>query len=95
MAPRYIGLYDVVATFSVVAYRLEFPAELGKVHNVFHISQLRSYDNDPPHIFRPEVVELYLKTSYLEKPLKSIVYVVRKTHYFKTRKGKILGFTMD
>ena len=40
LSPRYIGPYEIVERLNSVAYRLELPAELEHVHNVFHISQL-------------------------------------------------------
>ena len=41
LAPRCIGPFPVMARVGTVAYQLELPSELSKVHNVFHISKLR------------------------------------------------------
>ena len=43
LRPRYIGPYEIIARVGPVAYRLDLPPELSKVHNVFHISMLRKY----------------------------------------------------
>ncbi|XP_068317051.1 uncharacterized protein [Pyrus communis] len=37
LSPRYIGPYMVTERVGEVAYRLELPPELAKVHNVFHV----------------------------------------------------------
>ena len=39
--PRYIGPFAITEKIGTVAYRLELPAELGGVHNVFHVSNLK------------------------------------------------------
>ena len=40
LSPRYIRLYQVIERVGDVAYRLELPSELAKVHKVFHVSIL-------------------------------------------------------
>ncbi|TQD86597.1 hypothetical protein C1H46_027863 [Malus baccata] len=47
LSPRYIGPYEITERIGEVAYRLELPPELSKVHNVFHVSMLRRYVSDP------------------------------------------------
>ena len=41
LTPRYIGPFEIVERIGPVAYRLDLPEELSRVHNVFHISMLR------------------------------------------------------
>ncbi|TQE14321.1 hypothetical protein C1H46_000240 [Malus baccata] len=47
LSPRFIGPYMITERVGEVAYMLEFPPELSKVHNVFHVSMLRHYVSDP------------------------------------------------
>jgi len=48
--PRYVGPFEVLERVGSVAYRLALPLKMEKIHNVFHISQLRKYMQDPSHI---------------------------------------------
>ena len=44
LSPRYIGPYRVLEKVNPTAYRLELPPELDMMHDVFHISQLRPFE---------------------------------------------------
>ncbi|KAA3461826.1 Retrotransposon gag protein [Gossypium australe] len=58
LSPRFIGLYDIIERVGPVAYRLSFPPELEKIHNVFHVSMLRRYRSDPSHVISPTEIEI-------------------------------------
>ena len=47
LSPRFIGPYEMIDKVGPVAYILALPPELEKIHNVFHVSMLRSYRSDP------------------------------------------------
>ncbi|XP_025704075.1 uncharacterized protein [Arachis hypogaea] len=40
------------------AYQLALPPNLSRLHNVFHVSQLRKYQHDPSHVLQQEDVTL-------------------------------------
>ncbi|GKE70989.1 putative reverse transcriptase domain-containing protein, partial [Tanacetum coccineum] len=46
--PRYVGPFKVLEKVGEIAYKLELPEELSRVHNTFHICNLkRCYSDDP------------------------------------------------
>jgi len=55
LALRYIGPFRVIARIGAVSYRLDLPAELADVHDVFHVSMLRRHLRDAE---REQIVEL-------------------------------------
>ncbi|GJT30541.1 putative reverse transcriptase domain-containing protein [Tanacetum coccineum] len=46
--PRYVGPFKVLEKVREVAYKLELPEELSKVHNTFHVSNLKKCYADEP-----------------------------------------------
>ena len=66
LRPRYIGPYEIIARVGPVAYRLDLPPELSKVHNVFYVSMLRKYIQDPSHVLRDQAVQLKENLTYEE-----------------------------
>ncbi|GKA78035.1 putative reverse transcriptase domain-containing protein [Tanacetum coccineum] len=46
--PRYVGPFKVLKKVRAAAYKLDFPQELRKVHNTFHVSNLKKcHANEP------------------------------------------------
>ncbi|GJZ81702.1 putative reverse transcriptase domain-containing protein, partial [Tanacetum coccineum] len=46
--PRYVGPFKVLEKVGSIAYKLELPQELSRVHNTFHVSNLKKcYSNEP------------------------------------------------
>ena len=69
LSPRYIGPYSVIERIGKLAYRLDLPAGLGRVHNVFHVSQMRKSTADESLVLQPDEVELEDDLSYDERPV--------------------------
>ncbi|GJR30355.1 putative reverse transcriptase domain-containing protein [Tanacetum coccineum] len=46
--PRYVGHFKVLEKVRAVAYKLELPQELSRVHNTFHVSNLKKCYADKP-----------------------------------------------
>ena len=70
LAPRYVGPYEIIERVGVAAYRLRLPVELSRLHNVFHVSNLRKYLADPSHVLSPTEFEVREDLSYSEEPVK-------------------------
>ncbi|CAN6700753.1 unnamed protein product [Malus baccata var. baccata] len=69
LSPRYIGPCMITERVGKVAYRLELPPKLSKVHNVFHVSMLRHYVSDPSHVIPPQPLEINPDLTYDEEPV--------------------------
>ena len=69
LSPRYIGPYKIVERNGEVAYRLEFPSDLNRIHDVFHVSMLRKYIPDPSHVLTEQPVEIQENLTYEEEPV--------------------------
>ena len=72
LRPRYIGPYEIIARVGPIAYRLDLPPELSKVHNVFHVSMLLKYIPDPSHVLKDHLVELKDNLTYKEQPMQIV-----------------------
>ena len=69
LSPRYIGPYRIVERIGEVAYRLELPSDLDRIHDVFHVSMLRKYIPDPSHVLIEQPVEIQEDFTYEEEPV--------------------------
>ena len=67
---RFIGQYQITERVGRVSYRLALPAEVGRVHDVFHISQLRKFMSDLDKVIQPDEVELDESLEYEEHPVR-------------------------
>jgi hypothetical protein len=47
LSPRYIGPYLITTRVGSLAYRLQLPESMARVHPVFHVSMLRKCIRDP------------------------------------------------
>ena len=52
-----------------MAYRLELPSNLDRIHDVFHVSMLRQYILDPSHVLTEQPVEIQENLAYEEEPV--------------------------
>ena len=50
LSSRFIGPFEILERIGTVTYRLALPPSMTGVYEVFHISMLRKYTPDPPHV---------------------------------------------
>ena len=67
--PRYIGLFRILERIGLIAYRLELPRHLERIHDVFHVSMLRKYISNPSHVVEASPVELREDLSFKVQPV--------------------------
>nr|XP_009787887.1 PREDICTED: uncharacterized protein K02A2.6-like [Nicotiana sylvestris] len=78
LSPRFIGPYEILERIGLVAYKLALPPELGKMHNVFHVSMLRKYRSDPSHVLPIEFIEVNPDLTYEEKPIQILAHEIKE-----------------
>jgi hypothetical protein len=79
LAPRYIGLFKILARRGEVAYQLELPESLAGVHDVFHISQLRKCLRVSEEQIPLEELVVKEDLTYEEYPIKTLEIAKRVT----------------
>jgi hypothetical protein len=70
LAPRYIGPFPILEKSGSVAYKLVLPPSLTRVHNIFHISQLKKCLKTPVDVVLPDMAPLETDLTYPEHPVK-------------------------
>ncbi|GKB65553.1 putative reverse transcriptase domain-containing protein [Tanacetum coccineum] len=67
--PRYVGPFKVLEKVGSVAYKLELPQELSRVHNTFHVSNLKKCYVDEPLAVPLEGLHIDDKLHFVEEPV--------------------------
>jgi hypothetical protein len=70
LAPRYIRPFPILEKCGTVAYKLDLPLSLARVHDIFHVSQLKKCLKAPVDVVLPKVTPLEADLSYPEHPIK-------------------------
>ncbi|GJT26580.1 putative reverse transcriptase domain-containing protein, partial [Tanacetum coccineum] len=67
--PRYVGPFKVLEKVRSVAYKLELPEELSRVHNTFHVSNLKKCHADEPLAVPLDGLHFDDKLQFVEEPV--------------------------
>ncbi|GKF22921.1 hypothetical protein Tco_0075243, partial [Tanacetum coccineum] len=76
--PRYVGPFKVIERVGEVAYKLELPEELSRVHNTFHVSNLKKCHADEPLAVPLEGLNLDDKLHFVEEPVEIVGREVKR-----------------
>nr|GEY60225.1 putative reverse transcriptase domain-containing protein [Tanacetum cinerariifolium] len=66
--PRYVGPFKVLERIGDVAYKLDLPEELSRVHNTFHVSNLKKCHADEPLVVMLDGLHFDDKLQFVEEP---------------------------
>nr|GEY47242.1 hypothetical protein [Tanacetum cinerariifolium] len=67
--PRYVGPFKVLEKIGKVAYKLELPEELSRVHNTFYVSNLKKCHADEPLAIPLDGLHFDDKLHFIEEPV--------------------------
>nr|GEW95709.1 putative reverse transcriptase domain-containing protein [Tanacetum cinerariifolium] len=75
---RYVGPLKVLAKVGKVAYKLELPQELSRVHPTFHVSNLKKCYSDESLVMPLEGVHIDETLQFVEEPIEIIKQEIKR-----------------
>ncbi|XP_050290544.1 uncharacterized protein LOC126728820 [Quercus robur] len=69
LSPRFVGPFEILKRIGKVAYELALPPTPAGVHNVFHVSMLRTCILDPSHVLNYKPLKIKDNLTYEEVPI--------------------------
>nr|GEY21912.1 putative reverse transcriptase domain-containing protein [Tanacetum cinerariifolium] len=78
LSPCYIGTFIILARVSPVAYTLELPEELKRIHSTFHVLNLKKCLAEGDIVFSIEEIQLVDKLHVIEEPVEIIDREVKR-----------------
>ncbi|GKC98147.1 putative reverse transcriptase domain-containing protein [Tanacetum coccineum] len=76
--PRYVGPFKVLGKVGEVAYKLELPEELSRVHNTFHVSNLKKCYADEPLVVPLDGLHFDNKLQFVEETVEIMNHEVKR-----------------
>ncbi|GJX54095.1 putative reverse transcriptase domain-containing protein [Tanacetum coccineum] len=76
--PRYIGPFKIIAKVGTLAYRLELPEQLSRVHSTFHVSNLKKCFVDEPLAIPLDEIQIANKLNFIEEPVEIMDQEVKR-----------------
>ncbi|GKA32874.1 hypothetical protein Tco_0719241 [Tanacetum coccineum] len=76
--PIYVGPFKVLEKIGTVAYKLELPHELSRVHNTFHVSNLKKCYSDKSLAVPLEGLHVDEKLRFVQEPIEIMDQEVKR-----------------
>ncbi|GJY25524.1 putative reverse transcriptase domain-containing protein [Tanacetum coccineum] len=81
--PRYIRPFKIIAKVGTVAYHLELPEKLSRVHSMFHVLKLKKCLADEPLAIPLDEIQVDDKLHFIEEPVRIMDHEVK--HFKQSR----------
>jgi hypothetical protein len=69
LAPHCIGPFHILKKCGTMAYKLDLPPSLARVHDIFHVLQFKKCLKAPMDVMLPKVIPLEADLSYPDHPI--------------------------
>nr|GFB18523.1 putative reverse transcriptase domain-containing protein [Tanacetum cinerariifolium] len=76
--PRYIGPFNILAKVGTVAYQLELPEQLSRVHRTFNVSNLKKCFSEEPLAIPLDEIQIDDKLNFIEEPIEIMDLEVKR-----------------
>nr|GEX39936.1 reverse transcriptase domain-containing protein [Tanacetum cinerariifolium] len=76
--PRYVRPFKVLTKVGKVAYKLELPQELSRVHHTFHLSNLKKCYADEPLVIPLEGIHVDDRLQFMEEPVEIMEWEIKR-----------------
>ncbi|GJU32569.1 hypothetical protein Tco_1176158 [Tanacetum coccineum] len=76
--PRYIGPFKVLEKVGSVAYKLELPQKLSRVHSTVHVFDLKKWYSDDPLVVPLDGLHIDDKLHFVEEPIEIMDQEVKR-----------------
>ncbi|GJZ68889.1 putative reverse transcriptase domain-containing protein, partial [Tanacetum coccineum] len=83
--PHYIRPFKIIAKVGTVAYRLELPEQLSRVHSTFHVLNLKKCMADEPLAIPLDEIQIDDKLHFIEEPVEIMDREVKRILESDTR----------
>ncbi|GJZ06089.1 putative reverse transcriptase domain-containing protein [Tanacetum coccineum] len=81
----------IIAKVGTIAYRLELPKQLSKVHSTFHVSNLKKCMSDEPLAIPLDKIQVDDKLHFIEEPIKIMDLEVKRLKQSRIPIVKVRG----
>nr|GEZ99774.1 putative reverse transcriptase domain-containing protein [Tanacetum cinerariifolium] len=76
--PRYVGSFKVLERVRDVTYKVDLPEELSRVHNTFHMTNLKKCHADKPLAVPLDGLHFDDKLHFVEEPVEIVDHEVKR-----------------
>jgi hypothetical protein len=78
LSPRFMGTFEILERKGPMAYRLDLPGSLRRMHDIFHVSVLRHYISDPTHAIDMSSLQVLDQGALTAEPIRILDHRIRQ-----------------